>query len=159
MKKAGRTYRLFLLLPGFLLFGNSGHLWGQNSSVAHPKIAIFTLLDTAVQDFGELSSGDDHRFEWRFRNDGTVPLQLKSVNCHCGCCVANWTREAVAPGDTGIIQATYRAGPNLGKMVKHLTVRGNFDPNWRRLTLKVLQVPRTFLHPKNQIQPEKTVHK
>lgn len=105
------------------------------------QTAIFTLLDPATKDLGEVPTRKNYEFSWRFRNDGDIPLQLSSVKCSCGCCGANWDRNPVMPGDTSEIEVFFHSANRIGNQIKTLSVRGNFAEAPTLLTFKLVLVP------------------
>ncbi|MCF0176655.1 MAG: DUF1573 domain-containing protein, partial [Bacteroidales bacterium] len=54
-----------------------------------------------VADSGELS------YTFNFKNTGTKPIAIFSVNTSCGCTTVKWTKEPIAPGKSGKITAVY----------------------------------------------------
>ena len=60
------------------------------------------------------------------RNTGDQPLIIKSVRSSCGCIVADWTKNEIKSGETGLINATIEARM-LGHFDKELQVFTNAD--------------------------------
>lgn len=97
----------------------------------HPSIKFDSLLlHKHVEQSG------DGNFEFWFENDGEAPLIIKSAKTSCGCMVASYSREPVAPGERNVIKVRYdtkRLGPinksitvltNIGEMPVILRVKG-----------------------------------
>lgn len=57
-------------------------------------------------------------------NTGKTDLIIKDVRPDCGCTVADWTRTPIAPGQKGIVSATFDA-ELLGHFEKQVAVRTN----------------------------------
>jgi hypothetical protein len=55
-------------------------------------------------------------------NISNEPLIIEQANPTCGCTISDYTKEPIAPGKTGYINATYNAA-NAGHFDKHLTVK------------------------------------
>lgn len=74
--------------------------------------------------YGTMTKGADGNYTFTFKNTGSLPLVLTNVKSSCGCTVATWPREPIAPGKTGEIKVKYdtnRAGP----FQKTITVTSN----------------------------------
>ena len=83
-------------------------------------------FEKTSHDFGKLNEHDSpvtHRFA--FRNIGKESLFIKNVKASCGCTSPNWSKEALAPGDTGYIEATYSPRGHPGGFNKSLLVISN----------------------------------
>lgn len=66
--------------------------------------------------------------EWTYTNLWEIPLMVERIEESCGCLSAQAARkqdspEAVAPGETGKIQASFTAGGHRGLLRKSLHVR------------------------------------
>src|SRR5690606_17224141 len=46
-------------------------------------------------------------YSFQFANIGDRPVRILSVQASCGCTTPDWTRDPVAPGKGGYIQASY----------------------------------------------------
>lgn|SRR5574344_38743 len=92
---------------------------------------IFLLLamgeplqfNTTVHDFGTISTKDGpQKCSFTLTNGTSQPLSIFAVMTSCGCTAANWTREAIAPGKSGTITATYSNDEGPYPFDKTLTV-------------------------------------
>ena len=61
------------------------------------------------------------RWEHLFKNEGTAPLTLTNVKASCGCTTPSWTKEPIAPGETGKVAAEYNMA-RAGGFNKSITV-------------------------------------
>ena len=73
-------------------------------------------------DFGNIIEGELASFEFKFTNTGTSPIKLTNVRASCGCTTPVWTKEEVAPGETGVITAQYNSKGRVGTFHKSITV-------------------------------------
>lgn len=73
-------------------------------------------------DFGTLQEGDPAEAEFVFKNTSKEPLIIQNVHPSCGCTVPSWSKEAVAPGKTGVIKAAYGTKGRIGAFNKNITV-------------------------------------
>ncbi|MCQ2198133.1 MAG: DUF1573 domain-containing protein [Paludibacteraceae bacterium] len=75
-----------------------------------------------------------------FVNKGTTDLILQKVRASCGCTTPDWTKTPVAPGDSGVVNATYNASGRPGAFTKTITVTSNAGE--QRLTIKGEVIPK-----------------
>lgn len=85
-------------------------------------------------DFGTIPQGEPVTHEFEFTNTGSEELSITNVLASCGCTVASFTKDPIAPGAKGHVTATYNAAKS-GVFSKTLTVQSNVEEN-HVLTLK-----------------------
>jgi hypothetical protein len=123
--------KVIFLLPFLLLFFlNSqaqsafGAQGGLNlQSAAKPAQ---TQWESTAHDFGQIPEGSPVSFSFEVKNTGQQPLTIEHVKPSCGCTIADYTEEEIAPGETGYVKATYKAD-KAGLFNKSITVRTNAD--------------------------------
>lgn len=76
-----------------------------------------------------------------FVNKGTEDLVLSKVRASCGCTTPDWTKTPVAPGDSGVVNATYNATGRPGAFTKTITVTTQ-NAGEHRLTIKGEVIPK-----------------
>ena len=118
-----------------------------NATAQEPVIANSSLakiqFESEVVDYGTILQDADGNREFKFKNVGKEPLILTSVMSSCGCLVASWPKEPIAPGKSGVIKAHYDT-KRVGKFEKTLTVNSN-DVERPNIVLKVkgeIQAPK-----------------
>jgi hypothetical protein len=74
---------------------------------------------------GTITAGDKLTVAFRFKNTGDKPLVIESVQPSCGCTVANYPKEAIAPGGTGEITGAFDSKGKEGLQRKSMTVLAN----------------------------------
>ena len=80
-------------------------------------------FDKTVHDFGEISLKDGPlSCTVTVTNTGEEPLTIFAVVSTCGCTGATWTRESIAPGDSGEVSVTYTNDEGPYPFDKALTV-------------------------------------
>ena len=80
-------------------------------------------FDKTVHDFGEISTkAGKQTCTFTVTNDADEPLSIYAVVPSCGCTDVVWPREAIAPGEKGVITATYSNDEGTGTFDKTLTV-------------------------------------
>ena len=91
-------------------------------AMAQPKIEF----EKKTHEFGDVhEEGGKITARFTFKNIGTEDLILTNVKPGCGCTAANYTREAIAPGATGYIDATYDPWGRPGNFNKNIKVSTN----------------------------------
>ncbi|MDR1197893.1 MAG: DUF1573 domain-containing protein [Prevotellaceae bacterium] len=95
------------------------------------------VFENPSHDFGsdvpEKGGNITHRFV--FTNQGDAPVTIQNVATSCGCTTPAWTKEPVAPGEEGFVDATYRPAGRPGSFSKTLTIANNGDPKTIQLTI------------------------
>ena len=80
-------------------------------------------FDKTVHDFGEIGTkAGKQTCTFTVTNDADEPPSIFAVVPSCGCTDVVWTREAIAPGEKGVITATYSNDEGTGTFDKTLTV-------------------------------------
>jgi len=112
MKKIGLS--LFLVAATLITF-------------AQPKIQF----ESTTYNFGQIrEEGGKVTGKFEFTNVGDSNLVLTNVRPGCGCTAANYSREPIAPGQKGFIEATYNPYNRPGAFNKNIRVTTN-EPQFR----------------------------
>ncbi|MDR1592838.1 MAG: DUF1573 domain-containing protein [Prevotellaceae bacterium] len=61
-------------------------------------------------------------YDFVFKNIHSTPVTLKSVKASCGCTTPAWSKEPIAPGQTGTITVTYSTAGRPGMFTKSIAV-------------------------------------
>ena len=94
-------------------------------AMAQPRIEF----EKKTHEFGDIhEEGGKVTARFTFKNVGDSALVLTRVKPGCGCTAANYTKEAVQPGQTGFIDATYDPWGRPGQFNKNIKVSTN-EPN------------------------------
>ena len=100
-------------------------------------------FDTDDHDFGVVAEeGGPIAHPFTFVNTGDAPLLIGQVKASCGCTTPSWTKEPIAPGDTGVVVAQYNPQNRPGTFRKSITVTSNADPASRVLYIKGVVNPK-----------------
>lgn len=92
------------------------------TAFAQKKIAEVARFATETIDFGKIKQNVPQKGTFVVTNIGNEPLIIEQANPTCGCTISDYTKEPIAPGKTGVINATYNAAA-MGHFEKHLTVK------------------------------------
>ena len=94
-------------------------------------------FQTEEHDFGAVKEeGGFITHEFVFVNTGEAPLVISQVRASCGCTTPSWSKEPVAPGDTGTVVAQYNPLNRPGTFRKSVKITSNADPATRVLYIK-----------------------
>lgn len=66
-------------------------------------------FDHTDHDFGEVLENTYPTTVFKFYNIGNQPLQLTNVKSSCGCTAPTWSRDPIAPGDSGEIEVVFNS--------------------------------------------------
>jgi Protein of unknown function (DUF1573) len=109
--------RLFCLL---LFFATAGY--GQ-------QLEPLRFLEE-IHDFGYVDQdAGPATYSFQFFNTSSRPIKILSVQASCGCTTPDWTRDPVASGASGFIEASFNPKGRPGYFNKSLTVTTDFDSN------------------------------
>lgn len=81
-------------------------------------------FEKTTHDYGTIQQGADGNTEFKFTNKGNSPLILSNVHASCGCTVADWPKEPIQPGKSGVIKVKYNTA-RIGSFNKSITVNSN----------------------------------
>lgn len=112
------------------------------SIAAMAQSAVITFKETD-HDFGKIKEeGGRVSYIFEFTNDGAKPLALTNVRASCGCTTPDWSREPIAPGQTGHITVTYNPNGRPGRFTKTITVTSDAEPPTVKLTIHGEVIPK-----------------
>lgn len=104
---------------------------GYNDSERMPKITF----ETDMHDFGQLMAGETISYSFKFTNTGDADLIISGCDASCGCTVANYPKERIAPGKTGYITVSFKSQGMSGQQIKDIIVASNTQPARTRLRI------------------------
>lgn len=105
---------------------------GYDDKEAMPVITF----DSDIHDFGRLSAGESVSYSFHFRNTGNADLILSGASATCGCTVADYPKERIAPGGEGYVTVTFKSAGKSGQQFQEVTLVCNAQPS--RIKLKIL---------------------
>src|SRR6186713_1493425 len=94
-------------------------------------------LDGMDKDFGKIEEGKNLEVSFRFKNVGDKPLVISNVSASCGCTVPETPKKPYAPGETGVIKASFNSTGKVGAQSKQVNVFANLDPAMTTLNFRV----------------------
>ncbi|MEP7142773.1 MAG: DUF1573 domain-containing protein [Ferruginibacter sp.] len=92
------------------------------SAFAQKKVDDVAKFTTETINFGKIKKDIPAKGVFIVTNISNAPLIIEQASPTCGCTISDYTKEPIAAGKTGVINATYNA-TNVGHFDKHLTVK------------------------------------
>ncbi|MEG2573853.1 MAG: DUF1573 domain-containing protein [Bacteroides sp.] len=80
-----------------------------------------------AHDFGTIPWNKPVTAEFKVTNTGNSTLVISNVTTSCGCTLAEWTKQPIAPGEEGVISSTFDAKA-LGHFSKSIGIYSNASP-------------------------------
>ncbi len=110
-----------VLLSMFILLSVAGYATSQEHQGA------FISFDRELHDYGQISSDEvpDGKISFVIYNKGSQPLVLTNVRACCGTRVNDFTREPIAPADSGYVEVEFRVVPRPHRIRRTVTVQSN----------------------------------
>ena len=109
----------------------------QQNTVDPATLTKVEWLDGVDRDFGKMKEGENLEVSFRFKNVGDKPLVISNVTASCGCTVPETPKKPYAPGETGVIKASFNSSGKPGSQSKQVNVFSNVDPAMTTLNFRV----------------------
>ena len=110
---------------------NPNSATGYDSSEKMPKITF----ENDMHDFGLLMAGENISYSFKFTNTGNADLVISGCDASCGCTVADYPHERIAPGKTGYVTVSFKSAGMSGQVMKEVIVATNAQPARTRLRI------------------------
>ncbi len=94
------------------------------SVAAFAQTGAQITFEKTVHDYGTIVQDANGNCEFVFKNTGNEPLIISGAKGSCGCTVPEWSKEPIAPGQSGSIKVKYDT-KRIGKFSKTVTVTSN----------------------------------
>lgn len=104
---------------------------GYDESEKIPKISF----ESDMHDFGQLTAGENISYSFKFTNTGNADLVISGCDASCGCTVADYPRERIAPGKSNYITVSFKSQGMSGQQVKEISVFSNTQPAMTKLRI------------------------
>jgi hypothetical protein len=123
-KIAGKDYAKLIEIPTT-----------KEGQIDTAQIALITF-EESVFEFDTINEGDVIEHTFNFTNPGKKPLFILQTNSSCGCTVANYSKEAIQPGESGSISISFNSKGKSGQQNRKISVITNSYPNEKLIMLK-----------------------
>ncbi|MCK5600209.1 DUF1573 domain-containing protein [bacterium] len=87
-------------------------------------------------DFGQIKPAEKVRHDFKFRNTGKETLNIINIRSSCGCTTVKLQKREYAPGEEGVITASFDPKNFQGDTVKTISIKSN-DPLRETIVLKI----------------------
>ncbi|MBR3528481.1 MAG: DUF1573 domain-containing protein [Bacteroidales bacterium] len=104
---------------------------GIDESMKMPQISF----ESDMHDFGQLMAGENISYSFKFTNTGNADLVISGCDASCGCTVADFPHERIAPGKSNYITVSFKSQGMSGQQVKEVTVFSNTQPASTKLRI------------------------
>jgi len=86
-----------------------------------------------------------------YRNASAQPVKFLSIETNCDCLAARSTQNVIAPGESGVVVATFTVGDRLGLYERAITVRTDDSPTPQRLVARMEVLEPASVKPLNLV--------
>ena len=106
-------------------------------AVVYPEI---TFSETE-HDFGTIEQGTNVEHTFTFTNTGKAPLVITNATSSCGCTVPTWTKDPIAPGESGEMLVKFN-GTGQNQVTKTVNITANTEAGKEQLKIKAFVEPK-----------------
>lgn len=112
-----------------------------SASVLNVNNIIKSVADAVISwksetiDVGEIPQGTPKTIKFEFTNATSKTVLVTNVKAACGCTATDYSKEPIAPGKTGYVNAIYNAA-SAGAFTKSVTVTTSDSDAPKQLTFK-----------------------
>lgn len=78
-----------------------------------------------LHDFAKIKQGVIGEFTFEYTNTGDEALEIREVRPACGCTTPTWSREPIAPGQTGYLKVKFNSSNYLGPFYRTIAIVTN----------------------------------
>lgn len=104
---------------------------GYDASQKMPEMTF----DCNQHDFGRLTPGETISYSFHFKNTGNADLVISGCVASCGCTVASYPKEHIAPGEDGYVTVSFASSGKNGQQVQEVTLHSNAQPSTAKLRI------------------------
>jgi hypothetical protein len=83
------------------------------------------VLEEESYNFGTIKQGEIIEHDFKFKNEGKQTLLIRKIKTTCGCTASEPSSKEIAPGEEGILHATFNSRAKKGKQMQTITVITN----------------------------------
>jgi Protein of unknown function (DUF1573) len=124
-----KQYLFFIVaITVFACNSTDQNVGSVNASVTPgPDTSNLTTIQwiDSIKNLGRINEGQKVEVSFRFKNTGNKPLIIHSVRPGCGCTVADYPKEPIAPGGEGEITGSFDSQGRESLQRKEIAVTAN----------------------------------
>lgn len=106
-------------------------------AAAFPKLSF----EEEEHDFGTIDQGTNVEHTFTFTNTGNAPLVITNATSSCGCTVPTFTKEPIAPGETGEMLVKFN-GSGQNQVTKTVNITANTESGKEQIKIKAFVNPK-----------------
>lgn len=97
-------------------------------------------FEKTEHDFGTIKQGTNVEHLFKFTNTGDAPLIVSEAKGSCGCTVPTFTKDPIAPGETGEMLVKFN-GSGQNQRTISVNITANTERGTERVTIKAFVEP------------------
>jgi hypothetical protein len=113
---------ILLILGGCALKSGKESQRSESESLAGDQKFGKPVFENSEHDFGRIQPGEEVGARFSFENQGEGPLIIERVSTGCGCTVAEYSKEPVAPGESGFVEIIFDSRGKHGAQFQQANV-------------------------------------
>ena len=99
-------------------------------------------FDEREHDFGTISEGETVEHTFTFTNTGNAPLVVTNAKGSCGCTVPTWSKEPIAPGESGTMVVKFNSNGKPNQQIKTVNITANTEAGKELIKIKAFVTPK-----------------
>ena len=123
-----------LIALSLMVIPASASVLNVNSIIENVTDAVISWKSETI-DVGEIPQGTPKTIKFEFTNATSKTVLITNVKAACGCTATDYSKESIAPGKTGYVNAIYNAA-SAGAFTKSVTVTTSDSDSAKQLTFK-----------------------
>jgi len=114
---------------------------GAGQMVPDSEKPVLTFKEPLFR-FKAVREGEEVMHSFAFTNTGKSDLLISYASASCGCTVPEWPKDPIAPGESGVIKATFNTEGKQGKQNKKIVITANTKPELTEVHLEGEVLPK-----------------
>jgi len=129
-----KILKISLIALSLVVIPASASVLNLNSIIENVTDAVISWKSETI-DVGEIPQGTPKTIKFEFTNATSKTVLITNVKAACGCTATDYSKESIAPGKTGYVNAIYNAA-SAGAFTKSVTVTTSDSDSSKQLTFK-----------------------
>jgi len=115
---------------------NKNHIYNPSKNTNKSNLELPNIKFSKLNfNFGTIEKGEVISRYISFKNDGKRDLVISNVKSSCGCTVADWPKNPIAPNHSDSLLLELNSSSLNGKIMKTVTIISNSKPNTKVITI------------------------
>ena len=115
---------------------NKNHIYNPSKNTNKSNLELPNIKFSKLNlNFGTIEKGEVISRYITFKNDGKRDLVISNVKSSCGCTVADWPKNPIAPNHSDSLLLELSSSSLNGKIMKTVTIISNSKPNTKVITI------------------------